>query len=75
MCVNHNGYTIRCDVPACSSEHDGGLAETKRTAISKARADRWFIGRIRITSGAPQRKVRTVSRVFCPGCSWLVGAP
>lgn len=73
--IEHLGYKFRCDVPACTATVELDFARTERTAIYHVRLLRWFVGRVRVTSGIrPARSVRTVTRALCPCHSHLVGA-
>lgn len=80
MSVRHQGYRLDCDSPRQHSPGMGlGLylspdSSTERHAIERARNAGWFVGRVRIVSGKSKLDVRTVRRVLCPYCSWLVGA-
>lgn len=79
MIKHDSKFTFRCD--GCGEWHGSNAGQelvietrTIRAAITKARAKRWDILRVRVVSGVPRNKVaRTVRRVFCPGCAWAVG--
>jgi hypothetical protein len=74
VAIRHNGFTFRCDIYHHHDETVSIDAETERTAIEKARAKGWDVIHVRATRGVPRNKeARTVRRVFCPGCAWLVG--
>ncbi|MGE0547583.1 MAG: hypothetical protein AB7O24_04425 [Kofleriaceae bacterium] len=70
--IHHEGFSLSCDGSGCDQRFES-TAHTERTAVVHAREARWFVGNIRITAGVPRRSVRTVKRVLCPLCTWLVG--
>lgn len=73
--MNHKGFVFTCDGYCGNTIAKLEVAvSSRRTAVRKAREERWFIGTVRITSGFPKSKIRTQKRTFCPACTWMIGA-
>lgn len=71
--IAHRGFDFLCDEYACQARIEVP-SETERTAILHARADGWFIGRVRITAGIPVSRIRSKRVELCPMHRGLVGA-
>lgn len=78
MITHDSKFTFDCDNAAGDPHHGarGQLvvdAKNERTAIAKARRKGWDVLRVRAVSGVMDKVARTVRRVYCPGCAWVVG--
>lgn len=68
MSIHHDGYTVTCEVDSCAEAHES-YRESRRGAIKEARDCGFFIGRVRVTSGA---KPSSKAICLCPNHASLV---